>query len=119
MRMTREELKRENKESDGNPEVRSKIRQLQQEMAKRRMMSDVPKADVVITNPTHFAVALRYDDKKMRAPAVVAKGADLSAAQLRAIAAEPGVVTDEPATQAERRGRTRRVRTVRYRWSTD
>lgn len=95
MRMTREELKRENKESDGNPEVRSKIRQLQQEMAKRRMMTDVPKADVVITNPTHFAVALRYDEKKMRAPVVVAKGADLIAAQIRAIAKEHDVVTVE------------------------
>lgn len=95
MRMTREELKREQKESDGNPEVRSKIRQLQQQAARRKMIADVPKADVVITNPTHFAVALRYDDKTMSAPTVVAKGADLMAAQIRAIATEHKVTIVE------------------------
>jgi len=95
MRMTREELKREQKESDGNPEVRSKIRQLQQQAARRKMIADVPKADVVVTNPTHFAVALRYDEKTMRAPIVVAKGADLMAAQIRAIAGEHRVAIVE------------------------
>ncbi|MDX2299856.1 MAG: flagellar biosynthesis protein FlhB [Xanthomonadaceae bacterium] len=95
MRMTREELKREQKESDGNPEVRSKIRQLQQQAARRKMIAEVPKADVVVTNPTHFAVALRYDEKTMRAPIVVAKGADLMAAQIRAIAGEHRVAIVE------------------------
>jgi flagellar biosynthesis protein FlhB len=88
LKMTREEVREEMKESDGNPEVKGKIRQLQQEVSRRRMMQEVPKADVVITNPTHFAVALRYDDKRMRAPIVVAKGADEVAARIREIAAE-------------------------------
>ncbi len=88
LRMTRQEVRDEMRESEGNPEIKGKIRQLQQEMAKRRMMSEVPKADVVITNPTHFAVALRYDDKRMRAPIVVAKGADEVAARIREIAGE-------------------------------
>jgi len=87
-RMTREELKQEYKESEGSPEVKGRVRQLQQQMARRRMMADVPTADVVITNPTHFAVALRYDDAKHRAPVVVAKGVDHVATQIRAIAAK-------------------------------
>jgi len=91
MRMSREEIKQEMKESDGNPEIKSKIRRLQQEAAKARMMTEVPKADVIVTNPTHYAVALRYDDKKHRAPIVVAKGADLLAARIREIAAEHSV----------------------------
>lgn len=91
LRMTREEIKQEMKESDGSPEVKGKIRRLQQEVAKRRMMSEVPKADVIVTNPTHFAVALRYDDKKHRAPIVVAKGADVIAARIREIAKEHAV----------------------------
>lgn len=88
LRMTREEIREELKESEGNPEVKGKIRQLQQEVAKRRQMQEVPKADVVITNPTHFAVALRYDETRMRAPIVVAKGADEVAAKIREIATE-------------------------------
>ena len=88
MRMTREELKKEMKESEGSPEVKGKIRRLQQEMARSRMMSDVPTADVIVTNPTHFSVALRYDDKRNRAPIVVAKGVDLVAARIREIANE-------------------------------
>ena len=88
LKMSREEIKQEQKESDGSPEVKGKIRRLQQEMAKRRMMAEVPTADVVITNPTHFAVALRYDDNRNRAPIVVAKGADEVAARIREIAAE-------------------------------
>jgi flagellar biosynthetic protein FlhB len=91
LRMTRQEVRDEMKESEGNPEVKGKIRQLQQEVARRRMMQEVPKADVVVTNPTHFAVALRYDDKRMRAPIVVAKGADEVAARIREIAAEHNV----------------------------
>lgn len=86
MKMTRKEIEDEAKESDGRPEVRSRIRTLQQETARRRMLADVAKADVVVTNPTHFAVALRYDDKRMRAPVVLAKGADLTAARIREVA---------------------------------
>ena len=88
LRMTREEVREEMKESEGSPEIKSRIRNLQRERAKRRMMQDVPKADVVVVNPTHFAVALRYDEKRMRAPIVVAKGADLVAARIREIATE-------------------------------
>jgi flagellar biosynthesis protein FlhB len=88
LKMTREEIKREAKESDGSPEVKGKIRRMQQEMAKRRMMSEVPTADVVITNPTHFAVALRYDESRNRAPIVVAKGVDEVAAVIRELAKE-------------------------------
>jgi flagellar biosynthetic protein FlhB len=91
MRMSRDEIRREMKESEGAPEVKGRIRQAQQEMARRRMMQEVPKADVVVTNPTHFAVALRYDENRMRAPIVVAKGADLIAARIREIAAENNV----------------------------
>jgi flagellar biosynthetic protein FlhB len=85
-RMTREELKQEYKESEGSPEVKGKVRQMQAQMARRRMMADVPTADVVVTNPTHFAVALKYDDKKHGAPIVVAKGVDHVATQIREIA---------------------------------
>ncbi len=91
MRMSREEIKQEMKESEGSPEVKNRIRRLQQEAARARMMTEVPKADVIVTNPTHFAVALRYDDKKHRAPIVVAKGADLVAARIREIATEHAV----------------------------
>jgi flagellar biosynthesis protein FlhB len=88
LKMTRQEIRDEMKESDGSPEVKGRIRQMQREIAKRRMMQEVPKANVIITNPTHFAVALRYDEKKMRAPIVVAKGADEIAAKIREIATE-------------------------------
>jgi flagellar biosynthesis protein FlhB len=88
MRMTREEIRQENKESEGSPEMRGHIRAMQREMAERRMMDDVPKADVIVVNPTHYAVALRYDDKTMRAPTVVAKGVDLMAARIREVASE-------------------------------
>jgi flagellar biosynthesis protein FlhB len=88
MRMSREEIRREMKESEGSPEIKNRIRQAQQAIARRRMMQEVPKADVVVTNPTHFAVALRYDENRMRAPVVVAKGAGEIAARIRAVAAE-------------------------------
>ena len=88
LKMTREELRQESKESDGDPQVKARIRQMQREMAKRRMMAEVPNADVVVTNPTHFAVALKYTEGKMGAPKVVAKGADEVAAKIREIAAE-------------------------------
>jgi flagellar biosynthesis protein FlhB len=91
LKMSRGEIKEEMKQSEGSPEVRGRIRRLQRELARRRMMQDVPKADVIITNPTHFAVALRYDEKRMRAPLVVAKGADLVAARIREIATEHSV----------------------------
>ncbi len=86
LKMTKEELRQENKESDGDPHVKGRIRQKQRDMARRRMMQEVPNADVVVTNPTHFAVALKYEEGVMRAPRVVAKGADLVAQQIREIA---------------------------------
>jgi flagellar biosynthesis protein FlhB len=89
--MTREEIRQELKESEGAPEVRFRIRRTQREIARRRMMHEVPKADVVVVNPTHFAVALRYDEGRMRAPFVVAKGADLIAARIRELATEHSV----------------------------
>jgi len=86
--MTRQQVKDEFKETEGRPEVKSQLRALQQQVATRRMMQDVPTADVVITNPTHFAIALKYDDSAMAAPRVVAKGKDLVAKRIREIAAE-------------------------------
>jgi flagellar biosynthesis protein FlhB len=88
LRMTRQELRDEAKESDGRPETKQRIRQMQQTLARRRMMHKIPAADVVIVNPTHFAVALKYDPKTMRAPRVLAKGVDLVAANIRRIAEE-------------------------------
>jgi len=86
MKMTLQEVKDEMKDTDGKPEVKAKIRQTQREMAEARMMDAVPDADVVITNPTHFAVALKYDPDNMRAPLVLAKGADFVAANIRRVA---------------------------------
>ena len=80
LRMTRQEVRDEHKESDGRPEVKAKLREMQQAAARQRMMEKVPTADVVITNPTHFAVALRYDEARSSAPVLVAKGADQVAA---------------------------------------
>jgi flagellar biosynthetic protein FlhB len=91
LNMTRDEIRQELKESEGAPEVRMRIRRAQREIAKRRMMHEVPKADVVVVNPTHFAVALRYDESRMRAPLIVAKGTDLIAARIREIATEHAV----------------------------
>ncbi|HMK87084.1 MAG TPA: flagellar biosynthesis protein FlhB [Steroidobacteraceae bacterium] len=88
LRMTRQELRDEAKETEGRPETKQRIRQVQQAMARRRMMHKVPSADVVIVNPAHFAVALKYDPQKMRAPRVVAKGVDLVAQAIRRIAEE-------------------------------
>jgi flagellar biosynthetic protein FlhB len=97
LRMTRQELRDEAKESDGRPETKQRIRQVQQQLARRRMMHKVPTADVVIVNPTHFAVALKYDPKNMRAPRVVAKGLDLVAQNIRRIAEEHCVpIFDSP-----------------------
>lgn len=88
MRMSRDDVKQEHKESEGDPHVKGRIRQQQRAMARRRMMSEVPGADVVITNPTHYAVALVYDDARGGAPRVVAKGAGFLAARVRQVAAE-------------------------------
>jgi flagellar biosynthetic protein FlhB len=88
LRMTREEVKQEHKESEGDPHVKGKIRAMQRAMARRRMMAEVPTADVVVTNPTHYAVALKYTEGKMGAPKVVAKGADDIAAKIRELARE-------------------------------
>lgn len=85
-RMSKQELKDEHKESEGSPELKGRIRQMQHQLARRRMIQDVPKADVVVVNPTHFAVALRYDDARMRAPRVIAKGVDVLAQQIRLVA---------------------------------
>src|SRR5690606_26831692 len=90
-KMTKQEVRDEYKDSEGKPEVKSRVRQLQREMAERRMMGEVPKADVVITNPTHYAVALKYDPVQSGAPVVVAKGADFLAQKLREVATEHDV----------------------------
>ncbi len=91
LRMSAEEVRREMKESEGDPHIKQRIRTQQREMARRRMMSDVPKADVVVTNPTHFAVAIAWKEGAMSAPRVLAKGSDAVAARIREIAAENGV----------------------------
>jgi flagellar biosynthesis protein FlhB len=85
-RMSKQEVKDEHKDTDGNPQLKGRIRQMQHQMSRRRMIQEVPKADVIVVNPTHFAVALRYDDKRMRAPRVVAKGVDVLAQQIRMVA---------------------------------
>lgn len=88
IRMSAEEVRREAKESEGDPHVKGRIRQQQREMAKRRMMQEVPKADVIVTNPTHYAVALVYREGKMRAPRIVAKGVDQVAQAIRELGAQ-------------------------------
>ncbi|WP_324781022.1 flagellar biosynthesis protein FlhB [Thiobacillus sedimenti] len=87
LKMTKEELRQEAKESEGDPHIKARVRAQQREMARRRMMAEIPTADVVVTNPTHYAVALKYTEGKMGAPRVVAKGADAVAAKIREIAA--------------------------------
>lgn len=98
LKMTKEEVKEETKQAEGNPQIKSRIRSLQMEMARRRMMTEVPDADVVITNPTTFAVALKYDKDRASAPLVVAKGAGLIAKKIKSIAEEHQVpiVEDKP-----------------------
>lgn len=95
LRMTKEEVKEEFKQREGDPKVRARIRQRQREMARRRMMAAVPKADVVITNPEHLAVALQYDRARMAAPTVVAKGAGRLAQKIKEVALAHGVETVE------------------------
>ena len=86
--MTKQELKEEYKQTEGNPQIRSRIREKQRQISMRRMMAEVPKADVVITNPTHFAIALKYDVKVADAPYVLAKGKDLIAIKIKEVARE-------------------------------
>jgi len=86
LKMSHEEVKQEHKESDGNPQIKGRIRQRQREIADRASVNAVPKADFVVMNPTHYAVALRYDDKTMGAPQVIAKGTDLIAQKIREVA---------------------------------
>lgn len=95
LKMSKFEVKQEYKQTEGDPLVKSRQRQIQREMAMRRMMSEVPKADVVITNPTHFAVALKYEAEKMNAPVVVAKGQDYVALRIKEIAARNRVAMVE------------------------
>jgi flagellar biosynthetic protein FlhB len=97
LKMTRQEVRDELKETEGRPEVKGRVRQLQREMAQRRMMQEVPRADVIVTNPTHYAVALKYDPESMHAPKLVAKGADLVAQNIRKVGAESKVpVVESP-----------------------
>jgi len=102
LKMTKQEIKEEQKESDGDPMVKSRIRSIQREAARKRMMQEVPEATVVITNPTHLAVAIKYEDKDMSAPKIVAKGAGHVAAKIREMAAEHGVpiVENKPVARA-------------------
>ena len=87
-RMTKEEVRKEQKEDEGDPFIKARIRGLQREAARRRMMAEIPNADVIVTNPTHYAVALKYKSETMRAPTVVAKGVHLLAARIRELAEE-------------------------------
>jgi flagellar biosynthesis protein FlhB len=89
--MTKEEAKKESKEQDGDPEIRQRIRSIQREMAQRRMMKEIPEADVIVTNPTHLSVAVKYDTEMMVSPQVVAKGADHIALRIREIAKEHNI----------------------------
>lgn len=102
LKMTKQEVKDEQKQTEGNPEVKGRIRAVQRQMSQQRMMADIPTADVVVTNPTHYAVALRYDQEGSGAPVVVAKGADLIAGQIRKVAAanEVAIVEAPPLARA-------------------
>jgi len=91
LKMTKEEVRKESKEQEGDPQLKGRIRNMQRQMARKRMMAEVPKADVVVTNPSHYAVALKYDSERMGAPRVVAKGMGLLAARIRDLARENGV----------------------------
>jgi flagellar biosynthetic protein FlhB len=95
MRMTKEEVREESKLTDGNPEIKGRVRRVQREMVRRRMLASVPKATVVITNPTEYAVALEYHRDSMGAPKVVAKGRNLLAVRIKTIARDHGVPTVE------------------------
>lgn len=102
IKMTFQEVKDENKDTEGNPEVRGRVRKMQRDIAQQRMMAEVPNADVIVTNPEHYSVALKYDQNSMAAPIVIAKGVDLIAFQIRNIAREHNVpiVTAPPLARA-------------------
>jgi len=89
--MSKSEVKEENKQAEGSPEIKGAVKQRQRAAARRRMMSAVPRATVIVTNPTHFAVALEWDEESMAAPVLVAKGADLIAKRIREVAAEHNI----------------------------
>ena len=101
LRMTKQEVKDERKDTEGNPQIKNRIRSVQLEMARRRMMASVPEADVVVTNPTHLAVALKYDRETMKSPKIIAKGARYNALLIRQIAEKNGVplVENKPLAQ--------------------
>jgi flagellar biosynthetic protein FlhB len=90
MRMTKQEVKEEHKSREGDPMIKARIKRIQREVASRRMMEEVPKADVIVTNPTHIAVALKYDET-MISPTIIAMGADLVAEKIKALAKEHGI----------------------------
>jgi flagellar biosynthetic protein FlhB len=95
IRMSKNDIKDEYKKSEGDPLIKSKIKQKQREMAMQRMMQDIPQADVIITNPTHYAIALKYDENKRDAPYVLAKGVDFVALKIREVAKEHNITTVE------------------------
>jgi len=95
MRMSKQEIKDEYKQMEGDPHVRARLRQLRQERARQRMMQQVPESDVVITNPTHYSIALKYDPEEMGAPVCVAKGVDEVAMRIREVAKENGIILYE------------------------
>jgi flagellar biosynthesis protein FlhB len=102
LKMTKQEIKEEHKQAEGDPQIKARVRSLQREMARRRMMQEVPKATVVVTNPTHIAIAMRYEPGEMETPKVIAKGKRLVAEQIKKIALEAGVpiVEDKPLARA-------------------
>jgi len=102
LKMTKQEVKEEHKQTEGDPQVKSRVRQLQQEMARSRMMQDVPEADVIITNPTHYAIALKYDSNQMEAPTVLAKGMRKIAERIKQIGREHNipVIENPPLTRS-------------------
>lgn len=101
LKMSKQEIKEEFKQTEGNPQIKSKIKEKQRQIAMRRMMQDVPKADVIITNPTHYAIALKYDKEKYSAPYLLAKGKDLVAQNIKKVAIENNVpiVENKPLAQ--------------------
>jgi flagellar biosynthesis protein FlhB len=102
LKMTKQEVKDEYRQQEGDPKIKQKIRQLRMERANKRMMSAVPTSDVIITNPTHYSIALKYDGDKMQAPKIVAKGQDLIAMKIREVAKENNIplVENPPLAQA-------------------
>ena len=102
LKMTKQEVKEEHKQMEGDPQIKSRVRSLQREMARRRMMQEVPKATVVVTNPTYIAIAIRYEPEEMQTPRIVAKGKRIMAEQIKKIATQAGVpiVEDKPLARA-------------------